>query len=69
MKNVLLKLDSHHTTLESVLKSYLNNEKLADITLVAEGKSIQVHSIVLLALTKYFQVKQLKLLPLMLYKV
>ena len=60
MADVLLKSDSHCTTLECVLESYLNNEKLADVTLVAEGKSIQVHSIVLLALSKYFQVQLLK---------
>ena len=57
MADVLLKSDSHYETLESVLKSYLNNEKLADITLVAEGKSIQVHSIVLFAFSEYFQVQ------------
>ena len=69
MADVLLKSDSHYSTLETVLKTYLINEKLADVTLVAEGKSIQVHSIVLLALSKYFQVKQLKLLLFMSYKV
>ena len=57
MADVLFKSDSHYETLESVLKSYLNNEKLADITLVAEGKSIQVHSIVLFAFSEYFQVQ------------
>ena len=69
MADVLLKSDSHYSTLETVLKTYLNNEKLADFTLVAEGKSLQVHSIVLLALSNYFQVKQLKLLLFMSYKV
>ena len=60
MADVLLKSDSHYKTLASVLESYINNEKLADVTLAAEGKSIQVHSIVLLALSKYFQVQLLK---------
>ena len=57
MAYVLLKSGSHYNTLASVLESYLNNENQADVTLVAEGKSIQVHSIVLLALSKYFQVQ------------
>ena len=61
MADLLFTSDNHFTTLASVLQSYLSNEKLADVTLVAEGKTIQVHNIVLRALSTYFEVKYLSL--------
>ncbi|KAK2711667.1 protein tramtrack, beta isoform-like isoform X3 [Artemia franciscana] len=50
-----LKWNNHHITLVSVLDRLLSSETLVDATLVAEGKSIRVHRVVLAACSTYFQ--------------
>ncbi|XP_065558852.1 zinc finger and BTB domain-containing protein 14-like isoform X5 [Artemia franciscana] len=49
-----LKWNNHHMTLVSVLDRLLSSETLVDVTLVAEGKSIRVHRVVLAACSTYF---------------
>jgi hypothetical protein len=52
-----LKWNSHSSNLVAVLDTYMKNEKLTDVTLVAaEGKQIHVHSFVLIASSTYFRV-------------
>ncbi|XP_065584106.1 longitudinals lacking protein, isoforms F/I/K/T-like isoform X2 [Artemia franciscana] len=49
-----LKWDMHHRTLISIFEELLVNETFVDVTLVAEGKSIRVHKVVLAACSAYF---------------
>jgi len=58
MTNCELTWDSHYSSLLSFLDLYLRNEKLADVTLAADGKVMHVHRLVLLAASSYFEVIQ-----------
>jgi len=51
-----LRWNNHHSTLVSVMDALLQKGTLVDVTLAAEGKSIQVHRLVLCACSHYFQV-------------
>lgn len=55
-----LRWNNHHSTLVSVMDSLLQKGALVDVTLAAEGKSIQVHRLVLFACSHYFQVRKKK---------
>jgi len=50
-----LRWNNHHSTLVSVMDALLQKGTLVDVTLAAEGKSIQVHRLVLCACSNYFQ--------------
>uniref|UniRef100_A0A0P6J1F6 Thiol-specific monooxygenase n=2 Tax=Daphnia magna TaxID=35525 RepID=A0A0P6J1F6_9CRUS len=50
-----LRWNNHHSTLVSVMDALLQKGSLVDVTLAAEGKSIQVHRLVLCACSNYFQ--------------
>ena len=52
-----LRWNNHHSTLVSVMDALLQKGSLVDVTLAAEGKSIQVHRLVLCACSNYFQVR------------
>lgn len=52
-----LKWNSHHNVIVAVLDTLLTNQKLCDVTLVAEGKRINVHRVVLFACSSYFEVR------------
>lgn len=51
-----LRWNNHHNTLVSVLQSLYHSGSFVDVTLASEGKSIQVHRLVLCACSPYFQV-------------
>ena len=51
-----LRWNNHHSTLVSVMDALLQKGTLVDVTLAAEGKSIEVHRLVLCACSNYFQV-------------
>ena len=56
MSDYSIKWNSHFLNLVTVLNSFMENEKLTDVTSVAEnGKQIQVHSFVLFASSSYFR--------------
>ncbi|XP_057378296.1 longitudinals lacking protein, isoforms A/B/D/L-like [Daphnia carinata] len=50
-----LRWNNHHRTLIDVLQSLYQEQSFVDVTLAAEGKSIQVHRLVLCAVSPYFQ--------------
>jgi len=50
-----LRWNNHHSTLVSVMDALLQKGTLVDVTLAAEGKSIEVHRLVLCACSNYFQ--------------
>jgi hypothetical protein len=51
-----LRWNNHHGTLIDVLQSLYQEQSFVDCTLAADGKSIQVHRLVLCAVSPYFQV-------------
>ena len=53
---ICLKWNNHHNTLVTLLHSLLENKKLVDVTIAAEGKFINVHRLVLCASSPYFEV-------------
>lgn len=50
-----LRWNNHQSTLISVFDSLLENEKLVDCTLAAEGKLLRAHKVVLSACSPYFE--------------
>jgi len=50
-----LRWDNHNTNLRSVFCNLLTEEQFCDITLAAEGQSIQAHKLVLIACSDYFK--------------
>jgi len=50
-----LRWNNHHNTLISVLQSLYHSGSFVDVTLASEGKSLQVHRLVLCACSPYFQ--------------
>ena len=61
MQEYCLRWNNHHSTLVSVMDALLQKGTLVDVTLAAEGKSIQVHRLVLCACSNYFQVIESRL--------
>ena len=57
LSDIYLKWDTHHDNLVTLMHSLLENKKLVDVTLAAEGKYINVHSLVLCAVSSYFEVR------------
>ena len=51
-----LRWNNHHRTLIDVLQSLYQEQSFVDVTLAAEGKSVQVHRLVLCSVSPYFQV-------------
>jgi len=51
-----LRWNNHEQSLIDVLQSLYLEQSFVDVTLAAEGKSIQVHRLVLSACSPYFQV-------------
>lgn len=47
---------NHKDTLLSLFSKLFSDEKLVDVTLVAEGKKIEGHKLVLSACSSYFEV-------------
>ncbi|CAG9760680.1 unnamed protein product [Ceutorhynchus assimilis] len=50
-----LRWNNHQSTLVAVFDTLLENEKLVDCTLAAEGKFLQAHKVVLSACSPYFE--------------
>ncbi|XP_046982037.1 protein tramtrack, beta isoform-like isoform X5 [Schistocerca americana] len=53
--NVHLKWNKHQATLVSIFDTLLDNEKLTDCTISAEGQYLRVHKIILSACSPYFE--------------
>lgn len=51
-----LRWKSHHNALVSVLDTLMTTEKYVDVTLAAEGRFINVHRLVMIASSPYFEV-------------
>ncbi|XP_032795378.2 longitudinals lacking protein, isoforms N/O/W/X/Y isoform X1 [Daphnia magna] len=50
-----LRWNNHHGTLIDVIQSLYQEQSFVDVTLTSDGKSIQVHRLVLCAVSPYFQ--------------
>lgn len=55
-QQLCLRWNNHHPNFISVFTSLLHNEQLVDVTLIAEGRQLQAHKVVLSACSSYFQV-------------
>jgi len=56
LSDIYLKWHTHHDNLVTLMHSLLENKKLVDVTLAAEGKYINVHNLVLCAASSYLEV-------------
>ena len=52
----LLHWSNHLTNIAAAFSSLRQNNKLVDVTLAADGRSIQAHKVVLCACSAYFEV-------------
>ncbi len=53
---IFLKRNNHHESLASLLYSQLEKENFVDVTIAAEGKFVNAHSLILCASSTYFEV-------------
>ncbi|KAK9874368.1 hypothetical protein WA026_002716 [Henosepilachna vigintioctopunctata] len=51
---VCLRWNSHHSNMQSAFSSLLSKEQYCDVTLVAEGKSLKCHKLILSSCSSYF---------------
>lgn len=54
-ENYLLGWSDYATNFSLAFKDFLRNEKLVDVTLVADGHSLRAHRLILSALSPFFQ--------------
>lgn len=53
----LLQWSNHLTNIASAFTSLRQNNKLVDVTLAADGRSLEAHKVVLCACSAYFEVR------------
>ncbi|KAL3271090.1 hypothetical protein HHI36_021587 [Cryptolaemus montrouzieri] len=63
LEEVCLRWNSHHSNMQTAFPSLLSKEQYCDVTLVADGKSLKCHKLILSSCSSYFDQVLEKIMP------